>query len=170
MTASARIGIVSTMAALAGILATARPADAQALGYGIAGPAGYSGFFGSSAQAIHAAGGGEVLVGGRVGGGGEFGILANANGGLFLTSANAVVHFVPSQPTPIRSRLSPFITGGYTRFSSGEGAFNGWNAGAGTDVWLKPRVGLRVEFRDHVRSDQRGSVQYRALRVGVVFR
>jgi hypothetical protein len=174
MRASARIGIVSTLAVLAGILLPARPAGAQALGYGIAGPAGYSGFFGTSAPAVHAAGGGEVLVGGwsggQVGGGGEFGLLASTGGGLFITSANAVVHFRPSQPTPVRSRLSPFVTGGYTRMSSGEGAFNGWNAGAGTDVWLKPRVGLRIEFRDHVRSDGRGSVQYWALRAGVVFR
>jgi hypothetical protein len=170
MTARARIGIVSTIAALAGILATASPAGAQALGYGIAGPAGYSGFFVSSGPAIHAAGGGELLAKGRVGAGGEFGLLAGPSSGLFVTSANAVLHFVPSQPTPIRSRLSPFVTAGYSRMSSGEGAFNGWNAAVGTDVWLKPRVGLRVEFRDHVRSDARGSVNYWALRVGVVFR
>ena len=170
MTASARIGIVSTMAVLAGILATARPAGAQVLGYGIAGPAGYAGFFGSSGPAIHAAGGGEVLAGGRIGGGGEFGVLAGPSAGLFVTSANAVFHFVASQPTPIRSRLSPFATAGYTRMSSGEGGFNAWNAGVGTDVWLKPRVGLRSELRVHVRSDERGSVEYWAIRVGVVFR
>jgi hypothetical protein len=164
-------GIVSTMAVLAGILATARPAGAQGLGYGIAGPAGYSGFFGtSSALAIHAAGGGEVLVDGRVGGGGEFGLLATTGGGLFATSANAVFHFVPSQPTPVRSRLSPYVSGGYTRLSSGEGGFNAWNAGIGADVWLKPRLGLRAEFRDHIRPDSRGGVHYWALRVGVVFR
>lgn len=174
MGASARIGIVSTMAALAGILIAARPAAAQVQGYGIAGPAGYTGFFGSAGQAIHAAGGGEVLIGGwpggRVGGGGEFGVIASTGGGLFVTSANAVVHFSPSQPSPVRSRLSPFVTGGYSRLSDGDGALNGWNAGVGADVWLKPRVGLRVEFRDHVRPDDRGSVQYWAVRVGVVFR
>jgi hypothetical protein len=169
MTAGARIRIVSTMVVLAGILPPG-PAAAQALGYGIAGPAGYSGFFGSSGPAIHAAGGGEVLAKGQVGGGGEFGILAGPSAGVFVASANAVVHFVPSQPTPIRRRLSPFVTAGYTRMSSGEGAFDGWNAGAGADIWLKPRVGLRIEFRDHVRSDDRGSVQYWAFRAGVVFR
>ncbi len=166
----ARVGIVSTIVALAGVIASSRPAEAQALGYGIAGPAGYSGFFGGSSQAVHVAGGGEILAGGRVGGGGEFGLLANPNGGLFITSANAVFHFVPSQPTPVRSRLSPYVSGGYTRMSSGEGAFNGWNAGIGTDIWLKPRVGLRVEFRDHVRPDSRGGVHYWAVRAGVAFR
>lgn len=158
------------MAALAGVIAPSRPAAAQALGYGIAGPAGYSGFFGSAFQSVHAAGGGEVLAGGRVGGGGEFGLLANTGGGLFVASANAVFHFAPGQPTPLRRRISPYVSGGYTRLFSGEGSFNAWNAGIGADVWLKPRVGLRAEFRDHVRPDARGGVHYWAVRAGVVFR
>ena len=119
---------------------------------------------------LHAAGGGEFLAGGRVGGGGEFGLLANTDGGVFVTSANGVFHFVPSVATPIRSRISPFASGGYTRMTSGEGGFDAWNLGAGADVWLKPRVGLRLEFRDHIRPDGRGGVQYWAFRAGVVFR
>ena len=170
MTMSARAAIVSTLAAVAGVNA-ANPAGAQALGYGIAGPAGYSGFFGNSVlPLLHVAGGGEFLAGGRIGGGGEFGLLANSDGGVFVTSANAVFHFVPSIATPIRSRISPFASGGYTRITGGEGAFNAWNLGAGADVWLKPRVGLRLEFRDHIRPDGRGGVQYWAFRAGVVFR
>ena len=157
MTKWARAAIVSTLAVVAGAI-TAAPAGAQALGYGIAGPAGYSGFFGSSTLLVHAAGGGE------------FGLLANADGGMFVTSVNGVFHFVPSVVTPIKSRISPFASGGYTRLSSGEGAFDAWNLGGGADLWLKPRVGLRVEFRDHIRPDGRGGVQYWAYRVGVVFR
>jgi hypothetical protein len=170
MTMSARVAIVSTLAVVAGAI-TARPAGAQALGYGIAGPAGYTGFFGSSASlAVHAAGGGEILARGRFGAAGEFGMLAGPSAGLFITSANGVLHFVPSVATPIRSRISPFITGGYTRMSSGEGGFHGWNIGAGADVWLKPRVGLRLDVRDHIRPDSRGGVHYWAFRAGVVFR
>jgi hypothetical protein len=149
---------------------SAPPAGAQGLGYGIAGPAGYDGFFGSSVLLLHAAGGGEFLVGGRVGAGGEFGLLGNADGALFVTSANGVFHFTPGDPTPIKRRISPFVTGGYTRTSSGEGGFNAWNLGAGADVWGKPRLGVRIEFRDHIRPDDRGGVQYWAFRVGVVFR
>ncbi len=167
---SARMAIVSTLVALAGGIGAVRPAAAQVIGYGIAGPAGYSGFFGGAFESVHAAGGGEILAGGRVGGGGEFGVLANPSGGLFLTSANAVFHFTPSRPTPIRSRISPYVSGGYTRLSSGEGGYNGWNAGIGADVWLKPRVGLRLEFRDHVRPDSRGGVHYWSVRAGVAFR
>lgn len=170
----ARAAIVSTLTVAAAAMG-ARPAGAQGLGYGIAGPAGYTGFFGSSGiPLLHAAGGGEFLVGGRVGAGGEFGLMANASGGLFLTSANGVFHVAPSVPSPTRSRISPFLTGGYTRFTGGEGTSadwsNGWNLGAGADLWLKPRVGLRLEVRDHIRPDRRGEVQYWAFRAGVVFR
>ena len=170
MLSSTRVVIVSTMVAAAVVITPTRTADAQALGYGIAGPAGYSGFFGSALESVHAAGGGEILAGGRVGGGGEFGLLANPGGGLFIASANAVFHFVPHRQTPLRARISPYVSGGYTRLWSGEGAFNGWNAGIGADVWLKPRVGLRAEVRDHVRPDSRGGVHYWSIRAGVVFR
>jgi len=170
MTMSARAAIVSTLAVVVAAIA-ARPAGAQVLGYGIAGPAGYTGFFGSSSTPmLHAAGGGELLAGGRIGGGGEFGLIANSDGGVFVTSANAVFHFTPSLATPIRSRISPFASGGYTRITGGEGGFDAWNLGAGADLWLKPRVGLRIELRDHIRPDGRGGVQYWAFRAGVVFR
>jgi hypothetical protein len=89
---------------------------------------------------------------------------------LWVTSANGIFHFAPTVATAVRSRVSPFVTGGYTRMASGEGAFNAWNVGAGADVWLKPRAGLRLEFRDHLRPDRRGDVQYWAFRAGVVFR
>ena len=119
---------------------------------------------------MHAAGGGEILAWGRFGAAGEFGLLAGPDSGLFITSVNAVLHVVPSVPTPVRSRTSPFITGGYSRASSGEGAFDAWNIGAGADVWLKPRVGVRIDVRDHIRLDDRGGVHYWAVRGGVVFR
>ena len=138
-------------------------AAAQALGYAVAGPAGVSGFFDSSASSIHAAGGGEALAGRLVGVGGEFGALANSSNVLLVASANGVVH-LPVNP------LSPFVTAGYTRMESGEGGFNAWNVGAGADYWAKSRLGLRVEFRDHVRPDARGTVHYWTVRAGVVFR
>jgi hypothetical protein len=152
---------------LAITLAGVRTVEAQGLGYGIAGPAGISGFFGSSASSIHAAAGGEGLFDGRAGIGGEVGVLANSGSALLVLSANGVLHF-STDP----SRLSPFVTGGYTIMGVGygEGSFSAWNVGAGVDYWAKDRVGVRIDFRDHVRPDSRGAVQYWTIRAGVVFR
>lgn len=161
-----RVSIRCALVALV-VCAAARSAGAQALGYGIAGPAGYSGFFSSNAGLVHAAGGGELLAGGRLGGGGELGLLAGSGGALWVASANGVYHGY--RITDDR-KVQPFLTGGYTRMSSGEGSFNAWNVGGGVDVWLKERVGLRVEYRDHIRPDDRGAVHYWTIRAGVVFR
>jgi hypothetical protein len=139
-----------------------RTASAQGLGYGIAGPSGNTGSFGSIA--LHAAGGGELLVNRRAGVGGEVGILANASSVLTALSFNGVVHL-------LTARTSPYVTGGYSRFSSGEGSFNAWNYGVGADFWANDRVGLRIEFRDHVRSRTFGSkVHYFGIRAGIAFR
>jgi hypothetical protein len=159
-----RVSGVIAGAGLMSVLAVA-PAEAQAVVYGVAGPAGLSGFYRTSAANGHVAGGVEALAGGRVGGQGEFGAIGGSGGLLFVTSANGVVRMAPP-----RDKVSPFVTGGYTRMFSGEGGFNAWNVGAGADVWLKPHVGLRIEFRDHVRPDSRGAVQYWTFRAGVSFR
>lgn len=152
---------------VASMLACAATADAQVLGYAIAGPAGFHGFFGSSASFGHAAGGAELLIPDRAGAGVEYGVIAGSDSALLVWSVNGVVHVLPGRG---RSRVSPFVTGGFTRMSSGEGDFNAWNAAAGLDIWAKPRVGVRVEVRDHIRLDDRGNVHYWALRAGVVFR
>ena len=152
---------------LATALAGVRTTEAQGLGYGIAGPAGFSGFFGSSASAVHAAAGGEALFNGRAGIGGEFGVLASSSSALLVFSVNGVFHFSTNLA---KRRLTPFVTGGYTHMGSGEGSFDAWNGGAGADLWAKDRVGVRVEFRDHVRPDVRGVVQYWTIRAGLVFK
>jgi hypothetical protein len=149
--------------ALAGLAVVPGAARAQGLGYVVAGPAGVSGFFGSSSSSLHAAGGGEALLKGLVGIGGEAGLLADSSNVLWVVSANGVVHLGAA-------RVSPFVTGGYTRMGGGEGGFNAWNAGAGVDWWARSRLGLRLDFRDHVRSDFRGTVHYWTVRGGIVFR
>lgn len=155
--------MVAGAVAACGLMAST--AQAQAVAYGVAGPAGFSGFFGTSATNGHVAGGVEVLAGGRVGGQGEFGALGGSGGLLFVTSANGIARVGSSS-----EKIVPFVTGGYTRMFSGEGGFNAWNVGAGADVWLQPHVGLRFEFRDHVRPDSRGAVHYWTFRAGVSFR
>jgi hypothetical protein len=161
-------GIDSTIiGVMLAMLAGAEPADAQGLGYAVAGPAGFSGFFGSSAADFHAAGGGEFLVNGRAGPGAEVGLLGNSSSRLLVLSLNGAFHFPTGSDL---RRPSPFVTGGYTHMGSGEGGFNAWNVGAGLDVWMSDQYGLRVEFRNHVRPDVRGTVHYWTVRAGVVGR
>ncbi len=111
--------------------------------------------------------GGNLLIRNRVGIGGEYGIFGGEGGGLTIASLNGVVHFAPAE----RQRgARPFVSGGYTRLSNGEGTFNAWNAGAGVDIWARERVGVRVELRDHIRPDNRGNVHYWSIRAGVAIR
>jgi len=149
------------------VLGGARSADAQVLGYAIAGPAGFSGFFGSNAAGGQAAAGAEVLLGSRAGVGGEFGVMVNSSSAMWVTSVNGVLHVLPGTRG---HGTSPFVTGGYTRLSSGDGTFDAWNAGAGIDIWPKDRIGIRIEFRDQIRTDSRGNVHYWTMRVGVAVR
>jgi hypothetical protein len=158
VSAHARIGLLASCLVLAGV----RGADAQLLGYGVGGLAGVSGFFGSLA-AGHVAGGGEALVRGRAGVGGALGLIGN----LAVGSVNGVFHVVPSR---VEHRVSPFVTSGWTRMGNRDRSFDAWNIGGGVDVWSRERVGLRVEFSDHLRPDSRGAVHYWTIRGGVVFR
>ena len=140
--------------------------DAQVLGYGVGGVGGVSGFFNVS-PAFQASGGGEVLFGGRLGVGAEVGVFGNSSSLLYMFSPGVVYHFVPSR---VGNRVSPFLTGGRSAFGESDIIFGTWNVGAGVDVWTLDRVGLRLEFRDHIRPDSRGNVQYWTIRGGIVFR
>ena len=159
-----RLGL---LAAALIVVADVRAAEAQVIGYAIAGPAGFSGFFGSASSAVHAAAGIEALGWRRIGVGGEVGALRNSGSVLLVTSANGVVHLLAS---PARRGVSPFVTGGYTRMSNADGSFDAWNVGAGVDLWMLDHFGVRLEFRDHVRPDRRGKVQYWTFRAGVAFK
>ena len=130
--------------------------EAQVLGYGIAGPAGTSGFINTNTT-FHAAGGVEIVAADRAGVGGEFGFFNR----LIVGSANGVVRFG-----------NVFLTGGYSRMGigDGEGAFSAFNVGGGVNAWMGDHAGLRVEFRDHVRTDDRGNTHYWSIRAGVAFR
>ena len=143
---------------------TAGPARAQALGYGLAGVSGYTGWFGGG-LGWHAAGGGEILAKGVVGGAAELGVLGNEGGGLWVSSFNVVGH-LPA----IGDGTSAYLTGGYSRFSNGEGSFNAINFGVGTDFRSAGHIGTRMEFRDHLRRDFRGKVHYFSIRAGIAFK
>jgi hypothetical protein len=143
--------------------------DAQGIGYAVAGAGGVSGFFGSRSSAYHAAGGGEFRFATRAGIGAEGGVFGNSGSLLVMVSANGTFHVSRS---PGERGPSPFLTGGYTRLGIGygEGAFNTWNLGGGVAIWGNGRSGFRLEFRDHVRPDFRGTVHYWVVRAGVCLR
>ncbi|HKY19751.1 MAG TPA: hypothetical protein VJM31_00915 [Vicinamibacterales bacterium] len=144
-------------------LGQSQMATAQVVGYAIAGPAGNSGRFGG--VALQAAGGGEFLKDGTAGVSGEVGILANTSSALSVMSLNGVVHFLTGS-----GATSPYLTGGYSRFSSGEGNSSAWNFGVGADFWRNDHAGARVEFRDHVRSRVGGAIHYFTVRAGLVLK
>jgi hypothetical protein len=64
------------------------------------------------------------------------------------------------------------LPAGCSRFGvrDSDGPFNAWNIAGGLDHWARRRAGVRVELRDHLRLDTRGTVQYGSLRGGIVFR
>jgi len=153
-----------TLLAVTFVTFVAAHANAQGLVYGEGGLAGVSGFPGRWSDSFHVAGGGEVVAADRVGVGGEIGFFNR----LITASANATVHL-----TPLSSQTAgAFVTGGYSRFGigDGEGGFHAWNVGVGTHVWFSDRAGLRLELRDHIRPDSRGTTQYWSIRAGVAFR
>jgi hypothetical protein len=120
-------------------------AEAQGLGYGVAGPAGVSGFFASNASQLHAAGGGELVAANRVGVGGEFGVFGRTSV-LLVLSVNGTVHLGGNPET---DTLVPYISSGYSRLGIGDGdrSFAAWNIAAGVDYWAGRRTGFRAELR-----------------------
>lgn len=115
-------------------------------GYVYIGPGAY--ITGSNA-AIHYGVGVDGLATRRIGVGAELGGFAPAqsfSSGFGVFSPNASYHFL----SPSSSRkFDPFVTGGYTMvFRSG--VAHAVNLGGGFNYWIKERVGLRVEIRDHI--------------------
>ena len=114
---------------------------------------------------LHVGGGGEFLVYRGLGVGAEvgaIGALQESRDGLGLFSANGSYHF-----SRLR-KLSPFLSGGYS-IVGGNGQRNLVNFGGGVNYWLRERIGLRLEFRDHVYADGTGR-QLLGFRVGFAFR
>ncbi len=79
-----------------------------------------------------------------------------------LGSANLSYHFLPNTTD---RKLEPFVAAGYSLFFR-QGTWSGYNAGVGTNVWLKENIGMRFELRDH------SSWRYKTMGfgMGVTFR
>jgi len=99
---------------------------------------------------LHFGIGGEGVIYKGLGLGAEIGYLF-ANGcpscGLGLGSINGYYQF---KSVGSSRKLVPFITGGFSAAVGSGGVGSGFNFGGGVNYWLRRRVGLRLEFRDHI--------------------
>jgi hypothetical protein len=139
------------------------PKERRSWGYGFFAPGAVSSEYGSTAF-LHVGGGGEGLIYKGLGAGAEFGYHTD---GAFILSVNGAYHF--SNPRSPRKAV-PFVTGGYVRgFPLSEDSGNGLNFGAGVNYWLRDRIGLRFEFRDHL-SPQTFIGHLWQVRIGIVGR
>ncbi len=117
---------------------------------------------------LHFGGGGERLIKGGFGVGGEIGGLAPAEDfseGFGVFSAGANYHFLNATKS---GKVVPFVNGGYTMFFRSAVA-NGGHFGGGVNYWFKERVGLRFEVRDHIVAEI-PSTHFIGFRFGLTFR
>jgi hypothetical protein len=141
---------------------TAREPRGWGYGFGAVG-----GTSGGSVATLHVGGGGEGLVFKGLGIGAEVGYLApfEALGdGIGILSTNVSYHFVKPKAN---QKLVPFVTGGFS-LAFRNGSSGGGNFGGGAQYWVRPRLGLRFEFRDHVFSSDTPHLY--GFRVGLSFR
>ena len=119
------------------------------------------------AATIHVGGGGDRLVYKGLGVGGEVGYLRfiEEGQGLGVLSPNVSYHFTNATRS---GKFAPFVTSGYSLLFAG-GVASAVNFGGGMNWWFKDRVGLRLEFRDHVVIASSAPHLY-GVRIGLAFR
>jgi hypothetical protein len=138
--------------------------DPRGWGYGFGAVGGDSG---NSTANLHAGGGGEGLIYKGFGLGAEVGYISpfrSIGNGVGILSTNVAYHFVNASSD---QKLVPFVTGGFSLAFRG-GSSGGGNFGGGVQYWMRPHVGLRFEFRDHLFSSD--SPHLYGFRVGVSFK
>jgi hypothetical protein len=116
---------------------------------------------------LHFGGGGEFNIYKGLGIGAEIGYLSPTRAmgcGIGVLSLNGLYSF----RTDRRSKVVPFVTGGYSLlFRSGYA--NAFNVGGGLNYWFSDKAGLRFEFRDHISPNYWDAHAVQA-RIGITFR
>lgn len=163
-----RLAFALVVLLLVPALAGAQDANGRrAQGYLFAAPGGVS-VLGNTAATFHAGLGGEYLVVKGLGFGGEVGYLfptRSPGDGIGIASVNGSYHFVNDNK---ERKVVPFVTLGYSR-AFGQGGANLINFGGGINWWLRERVGLRLEGRNHVTTETpRGN--FWQFRIALAFR
>lgn len=157
-----RVGSLLLLVVLVVTVPLLRPAEARVRWFAVGGPANVSASFGPFPTMAHVAGGAELQIVG------PFAVAAEC--GFFDYLAVPAVTGVVRGDSIGGSRISPFVAGGFSSFTSGDGGFNALVINVGTDFkpWNGPA--FRVEFRNQQRlRGYLGSASYRSLRFGLVF-
>jgi hypothetical protein len=121
---------------------------------------------GSSLGLAQFGGGGEALVYKGVGIGGELTYVtpwSDYGAGVLLGSLDGSYHFARNR------KISPFLTGGYS-LAFRQGYVNLVNFGGGVNCWVTRKVGVRLEFRDHINRNDWITSHYLSARMGISFR
>jgi hypothetical protein len=147
----------------------------QSYGYVFAGAGGIS-TVGQTGKVLYGGAGAEAIVGSGMGLGAEAGAIRQVSRGwhglLGLVSTNFYYHFVHSL-----DRTDPFVTVGYSSAFRGAhreagqdgGQANLINFGGGVNYWFRPRTGVKLEFRDHLRPKRGPNADYWSFRFGLTF-
>ena len=117
---------------------------------------------------LHLGGGGEGIFKNGASVGAELGYLGpmeRLDNGLGVFSVNGGYHFKAASRS---GKTVPFLTVGYTGFFR-NGYANGINYGGGVNYWFNERVGLRIDFRDHVFLES-NATHFLNARIGLTFR
>jgi hypothetical protein len=123
----------------------------------------------TGSSTLQIGGGGEGYVYKGLGFGGDVGALnVQSTTGVrqwtSMVSLNALYHFNSAD----KSRFSPFIIGGVTVIPAFD-VPGGVNIGGGLQYWFRDRIGLRIEFRDHILTGMRNH-HYPQARIAIAFR
>ena len=158
-------GIIGA-AAVAGLVGFAQPAAAQAFGQGFVYGGPTTVYEGSDAARLSTfGGGGEILARNGAGASFDYSLLRIDRASVNQVSADAIYQ----KPLAATSAVSLFAVGGYSGFFSSGGTAHGLNFGGGANLWMSPRVALRIEVRDNVLTTE-GNTQAVSVRFGVTFR
>lgn len=157
-----RVGSMLSLVVLVMAAPMLPPAQAQVRWFAVGGPANVSASFGPFPTMAHVAAGAELQIVGP--------LAVAAECGFFDYLAVPAVTGVVRADSVGGSKFSPFVAGGFSSFTSGDGGFNALVIDVGTDFkpWSGPA--FRVEFRNQQRlRSHLGPASYRSLRFGVVF-
>jgi hypothetical protein len=123
---------------------------------------------GHTSMTLHVGGGLDAILAKGVALNLELGALGPrerfSDGALGVFSPGGAYYFTRDKDR----RLEPFVNGGYTLMFR-NGHENLFYVGGGANWWFSKRVGLRMEFRDHV-STHYNTVQFWGFRLGAAFR